>query len=420
MLRTAIQIHPNKNPVPYQFVRECPHQLLSGMLLGARTGQSQAGETEYDDVIKAISDGRHLDARKILAVLAVKEPEHAGTWLDLAILQCNLGDCREAEALFDAIEARFDPPPAIRELIEEQRRHGCSAPKRRGKVGVQLGLGYDTNVNQCTHNPYLRLDSVPFMLVLAPEHSPQSNVLWQLQSDAQVSLNNNGTQGFAHFVTRKYNTLQRYDLNALSVGAEAPRQFGAWKARTSGAVGLLRLGEKNYQNNIIVQVEIVPPLRLPGHGEESLLAAALWPDYPEMLTFNSLQSELQGQLHHRRDTHSMQLSAGLLTDNTDKSCPDSNRSGWSTSLIGRCQLWGQAVGEVHWSNVRRESSEALSPGLINQPREQNLRQLRLKLTFPARDRQALIAEHRQTTNAEDISIFGYRSEQFSLTWQWLH
>src|SRR6185437_15823876 len=71
----------------------------------------------YLDAMKSIAEGRQDDADDTLTRLIEHEPQHAGAWLDLAIIQCELGRAAEAERLFTIIEARFSPPPGIEEVI---------------------------------------------------------------------------------------------------------------------------------------------------------------------------------------------------------------------------------------------------------------------------------------------------------------
>ena len=101
----------------------------------------------YLEAMQPLIEGRFEEASEALHRLVAQEPEHAGAWLDLAILQCRLGNAEEAEILFQAIEVRFDPPPGIREIIALQRAKGCQAPAPRWEGRLRLSRGSDDNVN---------------------------------------------------------------------------------------------------------------------------------------------------------------------------------------------------------------------------------------------------------------------------------
>lgn len=98
--------------------------LVTGAPAYAQTSPAQ--KDLYLDAIQSISKGQRQDASRTLRYMVQQEPEHAGAWLDLAILQCKLGYAQEAERLFAEIEVRFRPPPGIREIIARQRAQGCA------------------------------------------------------------------------------------------------------------------------------------------------------------------------------------------------------------------------------------------------------------------------------------------------------
>lgn len=62
------------------------------------------------------------------------------------------GDAAEARRLFD-IEAKFSPPPAIVDIIDQQRATGCQGKKTQSQFSLSFGRGYDSNANQKTTIP---------------------------------------------------------------------------------------------------------------------------------------------------------------------------------------------------------------------------------------------------------------------------
>lgn len=65
------------------------------------------GQDAYLEAMRLIANGQKQDASDALTRMIQQEPEHAGAWLDLAILQCEMGRAEEAERLFAEIVARF-------------------------------------------------------------------------------------------------------------------------------------------------------------------------------------------------------------------------------------------------------------------------------------------------------------------------
>ena len=106
--------HPLSKTVP---------QAICALVMLAVTGGAARAQTAdlvqdlYRDALRSIAEGRRDDATDALERVIAQEPLHAGAWLDLALVRCDLGNMAEAERLFQAIEQRFAPPPEIRELI---------------------------------------------------------------------------------------------------------------------------------------------------------------------------------------------------------------------------------------------------------------------------------------------------------------
>ena len=82
-------------------------------------------ETLYQEALQSLAEGRKSDASAQMARLIDMVPQHAGAWLDLALIQCSLGQGDEAERLFASVETRFNPRREILELIAEARDTGC-------------------------------------------------------------------------------------------------------------------------------------------------------------------------------------------------------------------------------------------------------------------------------------------------------
>ena len=118
------------------------------------------------------------------------------------------GQCQRGQLLFDAIEARFDPPPGIREIIALQRAKGCHGPSARWEGRLKLGRGSDSNANQGASNPNFSIGqgSGVLNLVLSPEFTPHRDRFNQITLDGAVSGLGNGWQGYAQLQNRRYDT----------------------------------------------------------------------------------------------------------------------------------------------------------------------------------------------------------------------
>ena len=66
--------------------------------------EAQGGRAEknlYQVAMELMAEGRYDEMRVVLEELVSTEPEHAGAWLDIAMLYCSMGNAEKAEALFE-------------------------------------------------------------------------------------------------------------------------------------------------------------------------------------------------------------------------------------------------------------------------------------------------------------------------------
>ena len=390
--------------------------LLLAMLWS--TPAAAEGEDAYAQALHAIAEGRYEEARVLLSHLAATQPEHAGAWLDLAILHCALGNRTEAEALFEAIELRFAPGPALRELMDRQLAGGCQRARAPGVVRVRLGRGYDDNANQGASNPNLPIGGGPggVTLVLAPEHAPRGDGFTSLQIDGALPLTDEDLVGFGQLAVRRHDEVRAFDISSLALGMEQLWERDDWQMRASLAGGMLELDGKLYQQSALIQGQVTPPLPLPQPWQFSLVAAQSYLKYVDQPVFDARQAELRGVLSYEEGRTRLSLAAGGLRDYGQQDRPGGDRDGWSVNIWGRV-LWGQTAGEFMWSRQHWHGSRDFAPGLIDELRKQDVELWRLAVTQPLGGRHSLVAELRQIDSDENISIFSYRSRQLSLSWQ---
>jgi len=377
------------------------------------------GAVLYQTATRLMDEQRFDEARAVLERLLLLQAEHAGAWLDLAVLQCNAGRGQLAESLFRTIEQRFSPPPVLQNVINQLRSQGCERAAPVGVTRIRVGRVYDSNVNQGATSPFYSLGSGANLvtLVLAPEYAPRSDSGTAVSGEHSRTLPG-GTLGFAKFQARHNDHLPQYDLNSLVMGAEHPWQLGPWTLRANGSAGLTALGGSVYQQQLQLQLQATAPMGLPTGWE--LGASGGWTGvrYPTLTGFDSKLWESRGLLMYRSDDVFLQASVGYALDRGDAQRPGNDRSGAVLSLIGRRRLMGDVVGELGWSYQRWHGEEVYSPGLIDERRRQHTQLLRAALTLPVSRQQAVHVEFRAEHNRENISIFEFRGEQLQVSWEW--
>jgi hypothetical protein len=373
----------------------------------------------YREALLSIAEGRRADASETLKQLIEKDPLHAGGWLEMALLQCSLGNKAEAERLFTAIEDRFAPPPEIQKLIDESRAQRCDRWEARSQYMLSAGRGIDQNVNQGANNAVYQPQPGSDDLILLPEFLPQHDQYLQFTGDYLRDLTVNGSSVFVQFQGRRYDRLHDYDSATLFAGIESPWRFGKWTLRTSATLGLMSLGGHYYQRQASVQANIGPPLPLPRSLQFNVTAGFTHVDYITLTNFGGNTMDLRGQFSYRSGPHYASAGFGLLTDHATAKRPGGDRHGALASLLYRYRWPNETMGEVGYTRQAWRGQTSYAPGLIDQVRDQKTNVLRASLSYPLSRRQTLQVEVRDVRNKENISIFQYNNRLLQINWQWM-
>jgi len=382
---------------------------------------ASAEELLYQEALQSLSEGRKSDASAQMSRLIGMVPEHAGAWLDLALIQCSLGHTDEAERLFANVETRFNPAREILELIAEARDTGCVAWAPTSSGAVSLTRGVDDNVNQGASNSSFIVQGPDgaVELPLLDDFLPKRDQYTQIGADYVRDVTANGSLGFLQFQGRRYDRLSDYDTASLYAGIESPWRFGRWLVRTTGSLGLSTMGSNLYQRQAQAQLRVTPPLPLPPRTQLHLIGAATHTDYATLKAFNSDLYEGRVLVSHHTGSFSATATAGLLSDRARADRPGGNRHGSYVSLNLRQPLGWNIIGELAYTHQTWDSASAYSPELlIDQVRAQRTQVLRASLTYQIGKQHSVVLEARGVRNRENISIFQYNNRQLQLSWQW--
>lgn len=392
--------------------------LVCGCCRVAQAQTAQLPQELYLDAMQSIAEGRQNDASEALRRMIGKEPQHAGAWLDLALMQCELGHAEEAERLFRVIEERFAPPPVILEVIARRRTLGCIGWKAPSQFSMSLGRGRDNNLNQGASNPTFAIGSGDYRvdLQLLPEYLPQRDQYTLLSLDYSRAISTNGAVAFGQFQAQQNDTLSRYNTTSLIGGADLPWRWGSWNMRSTGSLALLGLDGQLYQVQSRLQTQMAQPIS--SRMQLGLAASITHAAYQTQREFDSGTWELRSQLAYRNNWALTQASLSYLSDHALGQRPGGDRHSWLARLNGRAQLGDKFFGELGWSRQRWQSETRYSPGVIDTTRHQQTQIWRSALTYQLAPAQSLILEWRAVRNTENISIFQYNGRQIKLSWQW--
>lgn len=387
--------------------------------LGSTTPTSE--EQLYQEALQSLSDGRKSDAARQMSRLISMVPQHAGAWLDLALIQCSLGHSDEAERLFANVETRFNPAREILELIAEARDTGCMPWTPTSSSVVSVTRGVDDNVNQGASNSSLIVTGPEgeVELPLLDDFLPKSDQYTQIGVDHVRDVGANGTLAFLQFQGRRYDRLNDYDTAALYGGVESVWRLSRWLLRTTGSLGFTGLGGHLYQRQAQAQVRVTPPISLPASTQLHVIGAATRTNYTTLSAFNSDMVEVRALLSHQTGVLSATATAGFLSDHARAERPGGNRHGNYLSVNLRRPIGWDTIAELAYTRQTWNSASAYSPELlIAQVREQQTQVLRGSLTYQVAKQHSVVLEARAVRNRENISVFQYNNRQIQLSWQW--
>jgi tetratricopeptide (TPR) repeat protein len=377
-----------------------------------------AEQVLYQEALLALAEGRRTDASRALRRLIEEEPQHAGAWLDLALIQCGLGNADEAERLFATVETRFNPSREILELISQTREDGCRPWTPNSSLSISFGRGTDHNVNQGASTSTLKLGdgSNPPLL---DDFLPKKDSYTITGLDYLREVTPNGTIGFAQLQSRRNDSLHQYDSSSLFGGIESPWRVRSWTLRSTFVAGMVTLGGHAYQRQAQAQLRVAPPLPLPNNTVFNLMGGYTWSDYLRLANFDARTFELRPELSHRRGNLYASANFGLLSDHGSSLRPGGERHGQLLNLLLRAPLAAGVTGELGYTRQTWRSARAYAPELlVPEIRNQATQVLRATLTYPINKTQSLLFEARGVRDRENIEIFQYNNRQFQLSWRW--
>jgi hypothetical protein len=325
----------------------------------------------------------------------------------------------EAEALFGRIQDRFDPPPAIQELIRQIRAKGCPRQDAFQSVSrslFKLGRGHDSNVNQGASNPF-SLGGIP----LASEFRPKGDDFTQASLETTHLFPRYGTTFYGQIQSRQHDHISRYNLSSILVVAEQPLRFGKWRTHLGLSVSAAQLGHHLYQKQAGVYVQLLPPWpALPDGWRYSFMSDVSRVGYPTLENFNADIVRHQLSLNFQNEATQVMSSVGVTQDFGDKDRPGGDKHGWIANLALRQRLTPRFSGELSVARQDWRGERVYFAGLIdtNIKRDQRTSLWRIAAVYALTPRQTVTLEYKDLNNRENISLFSYRSRQVMLNWQY--
>jgi len=306
-----------------------------------------AGDLKYDYLLglAALESGKPEKSTLVFERVLAVEPRYLGVRLDLARSYFQIGDIARATQEFQAVLSQ-EPPPDLKANAERylQVIEQAKVPKRFSlSAYVELGGGYDTNVNSSTaDNPITLPGAGNLPYFLDPNSLEQEDTYGTLGVGAEAGyiLNSNWSvyvggdaryRGYEDIDTANYGTLDGRAGIALSLGRHL--------FRIGGSAGRYFLDQRAYRDSHGVNGE----WRYQAGDRDQLSLTGQYVKYrhlPELAEINNFDQAMAtvGWLHvlaSGRTLFSFNLNAGSEDDVTGR--PD------GSALIGGARLFAQTA-----------------------------------------------------------------------------
>ena len=396
--------------------------------------ESRAGDPDYDYLlgVTALEAGEPLLALDALERVVLHRPEHAGAWLDLAIVHARLGDIDSAQAILAHVEASFAPPPALRQQIaaarralDEQRLAQAQAAQRstlqrltsqwHGDIALLGGYSSNANAGIGVGGFTLTLPGGGTTPVdVAPEQRPRGDAMLQLRGTVYRDLfhdDGSTTSVLGYLRGRRFASEGDFHYHEAAAGVAHSRPLGwGWLGRQWAATGGLSLRHLALGDQALGTF-YTATLGLRSAAGACSVAGTLdleYRNYSREGYFSSRLPWLGAGLDCRQGAHTLQLAARVGYDS-----PHGARAGGDTTRLEASALWRWQAGSA-WTldallyYVRNSDHSGYSP-LLNNGDERTVQRLgqRLALQYaldPAgRWRAVLELEHSRDTS--NLAIF---------------
>lgn len=401
--------------------------LICLLVVASVQARAQPGGEEaaiYQEALQSLERGDKEGALARYNQLLEKVPNHAGAWLDLALLYCEQGEAGRAQRLFDHIEKQFAPPPAILELIQHYRRQGCQPqPQPFGRWTLSVNGGYTDNVNHGLSNPVIYLDpSVGAPEVrLSDQYRPRSSAHGGFGLNYTGNLAGwPGAQWFAGVTQRNFPSAREFDQRLLLAGVGQQRKWAGRTLEFQLAATHFSLHDQTHQVGLMAQAGAwaLPPA--PGRPWLGLEAALSRWRYPRDPSYDS--TLIEGRVKWLWAVERVQIRGNLgpLLDRADGQRPGLDRRGYTLNLGGQWATSDRTLLDVNFRQ-RLLRDEAVYSPLFGDQKHRSL-QRHLILAYQWKETPvapvAWRLEWERFESCDNIPLFPYTSQTLTLSWQY--
>ena len=164
--------------------------------------------------MQEIKNNDLLQAQILLNKVIKLDANHAGAKLDLAILQCKIGNKFQSEILLKELETKYILRQNIKSIIQQIRNSSCNENDAnnnnkniKNAFWLKLAVGYDTNINQGTTNPLFEASdgSQTIVFILADNFVKHGGVNFNVNVGFMHKISDRNDKIFVKLNTKNHN-----------------------------------------------------------------------------------------------------------------------------------------------------------------------------------------------------------------------
>ncbi len=392
-----------------------------------------AHATTPEDLSRVVADDLYSQAQQelsnqhpeqtgmLLDTLVRLGPAEPGTWLDIAVMYCELGREDDSKALLERVRRDFDPPDGIRRLIELRLAEPCVASFLKPYVSVSTSVGWTSNANSGPSVGWVNFaPGAPVQGLELARNSlarPDGFVALDLVGELPVRMAQ-GWSFIANAGLRQYREVRDFNSAVAGVGVVNRTSLGTGLLESQLNVAQSWLGGEPYSRFAGLQSGYwFGATRLSGiparFGTDVALAQQ---SYASNGLYDSRRIDVRLRAEFQPTPYlNLLVAAGPAWDTPIHDRPGGARDGYSALLALNLQAWKrQKLTLLFQQQLLRESAPYSPVFFGDTVRHQTSRQFLVRYTIPVLSDVQLFAQFLAQDVADSIPIFSYRTYSGSL------
>jgi len=381
------------------------------------------GEDLYIQGLDWMARNELYRARNLMEQAIGLNPQNAGARMDLSLIYCQLGEVAKANEMWAEIEARFNPPATLTEVIRQERSHGCVVDQPQREIELEVARGHSSNINQGVKSLSLDIPTASGLMPvqLLPQFGQTADGYTQFNGAIKSAVTHDGVQAQMSLQLRENDTVKNLNIQTLALDVAKRQELSAGRLDWIAGLGQANLGGAVFQRHAKARLNWRPNQQ-PMAGWDSIFGVGVSQvNYPAFNTMSSQPWDVQLTMAREWIGSRLEIYGQLSKDRGNANRPGGDKHGarWGANLV-------QALGQFHeerlfaklsWDAQSWRSVNPYSPGFIEESRQQFLSTTTAAIVWPQTRTDLWSLEARRQRNHENIQIFEYEAKTIQLSYR---